>query len=106
MASAQTKKKKPAKPKTANNGRASAALRKIERELQSLKNGVNEQQQAQDKLRQELAEVRKERDDYRQLVYAWLREKFPDDDLRTFPREKDCVPFRQIITEIEQQLTR
>lgn len=54
-------------------------------------------------LKQQLEQTEKERDHYRDAVYAWAREQFSPEDFRRVLAERDGLPLAAFIDELERE---
>jgi FtsZ-binding cell division protein ZapB len=86
-----------ATPATANGASAD-----LQAECDRLREAVRalEQQRQQDQ--QAMEALRKERDEFRKIAYAWAHQQFTDEELQNIPAMEDCLPLEAFIDELER----
>jgi predicted RNase H-like nuclease (RuvC/YqgF family) len=102
---ATQRKKMPSALKKPRTSKANGANPRGCAECERLKQTVRRLRAARKQDRRRMAELEKERDDYRDTVYGFLHKEFPyrEEDWKDFRLEDYNIPLSQMIEEVKHE---
>jgi FtsZ-binding cell division protein ZapB len=85
-----------------NSTAANGTSADLQVECDRLREVVKSLEQQRQHDQQAIEALRKERDEFRRIVYAWAHKQFTDEELQNIPALEDCLPLEAFIDKLER----